>query len=148
MTRSSTRVTRSGERGAALVEMAAVVGLLALLLFGIITYGVTMSYKQTMSQAANEAARAAAVAPADLAVARATAAADRAIGGYGTPCNTGKGLTCTFVIDPCAGSTGSRCMTVRLTYDLRGHPRVPSIPGVRQTLPDQLVATAVVEVTG
>lgn len=135
------------ERGTALIEMAAVVGLLTILLFGIITYGVTMSYKQTMAQATNEAARAAAVAPADLAVARATAAADRATSGERTPCNTGKGLTCTFTIDPCVGTPG-RCMTVTLTYDLKGHPRVPTVPGVRETLPDKLVSTAVVEVAG
>ena len=52
---------RRGQRGAALLEMSIVFALLALLLFGIISYGVTMSYKQTMAQATNEAARQSAV---------------------------------------------------------------------------------------
>ncbi len=128
--------------------MAVVVGLLTVLLFGIITYGVTMSYKQTMAQATNEAARAAAVAPPDLVVARATAAANRATSGEHTPCNTGKGLTCAFIVGPCLDAPARRCMTVKLTYDLAGHPRVPTVPGVRESLPDQMVTTAVVEVAG
>lgn len=131
--------------GSALVEMAVVLPVLALFLFGIITFGVTMSFKQSLAQATNEAARAAAVAPRADAVARATAAADQATSGFGVPCNSGQGLTCSFVITPCADSPGD-CMTVDLTYDLRGHPRVPSIPGVSSTLPDTLVSRAVVQV--
>lgn len=137
---------RDRQRGAALVEMSIVFVILALLLFGIISYGVTMSYKQTMAQATNEAARAAAVAPRAQALARAEAAANRAIGSYGTPCgDTSKGLTCSFTINPCAGATGADCMTVELTYALRDHPRVVSLPVVSSTMPDTLVSTAVVE---
>lgn len=134
-----------GQRGVALIEMAIVVGLLSLLLFGIITYGVTMSYDQSLTQAANDGARAAAVAPRDLAVGRAEAAVQRVASGLGTPCNAGEGLTCTYVIDPCPEGTGE-CMTIELTYDLRSHPRVAAPGPVAATLPDQLVATAVVEV--
>src|SRR6201999_2798583 len=47
------------EEGAALVEMAIVIGILAMFLFGIITFGVTLSFQQTLTQAGNEAARAA-----------------------------------------------------------------------------------------
>ncbi|MCU1497555.1 MAG: hypothetical protein JWM47_1508 [Acidimicrobiales bacterium] len=138
-----------GQRGAALLEMSVVVGLLALFVFGIISYGVTMSYKQTMAQAANEAARAAATAPRDLALGRAEAAANRAIGGHGTTCgDTSAGLTCSFTIDPCLGTAEVDCLTVRLTYELREHPRVASVPGVSATLPETLVSTAVVELNG
>ncbi|CAN5694469.1 pilus assembly protein [soil metagenome] len=139
--------SRRSERGASLIEMSLVIGLLALFIFGIITYGLTMSYKQNLTQAANEAARAAAVAPTGTAAVRAQAAADRAISGQGTPCNdTTKGLSCTFVINPCVGDTSRRCMTVRLTYDLKNHPRVSSLPAISETLPATLVSTAVVEV--
>lgn len=136
---------RRRERGAALVEMALVVGLLALLLFGTIAYGVTLSYRQSLTQAANEAARAAAVAPFDLAGDRAREAADRAIGAQGTLCNQGDGLTCTFLVEPCNGGDGRSCMTVRLVYDLAGSPRVGSIPIIDATMPDELRSTAVVE---
>lgn len=53
-----------GERGAAAVEFALVVPLLVTLLFGIISYGYLLSFRQSVSQAAAEGARAAAVAPA------------------------------------------------------------------------------------
>ncbi len=135
-----------GQRGTSLIELSIVLGVLVFLLFGIIVYGVTMSYRQSLDQAANEAARAAAVAPRDLAVSRAQAAVERALSPYDTPCGaTTKGLTCTFTIDPCDGSPSTDCMTVTLSYDLQGHPRVAAIPGVTSTLPDTLRSRAVVE---
>lgn len=138
--------TARRERGAALIELSIVVGVLALLLFGIITFGVTMSFRQTLSQAANEAARAAAVAPTDLAVGRARTAVDRVMAGEGTGCDDGRGLRCTFVVTPCTDDPTSTCLAIRLTYDLKGRPLVGSVVGIEQTLPDQLVANAVVEV--
>ena len=134
------------QRGAALLEMAIAVGLLSLLLFGIITFGVTLSYKQSMTQATNEAARAAAVAPPGLARTRAEAAANRATSGFGTPCNSSNGLTCTFIEGPCDGDPTLDCMTVELTYALRTHPRVPSIGAISSTLPETLVSRAVVQI--
>ena len=49
------------ERGAAAVEFALVVPLLLLLIFGIISYGMMLSFRQGLTQAASEGARAAAV---------------------------------------------------------------------------------------
>ncbi len=136
------------EEGAALVEMAIVIGILALFLFGIITFGVTLSFQQTLTQAGNEAARAAAVAPRDLAVERARAAADRVASGWGARCDGTGGLTCSFVIAPCANGSSdvAECMTVELRHDLEGHPRVPTLPVVASALPDELVVRVVVEV--
>jgi hypothetical protein len=143
-----TRRGTGGERGVALVEMALVVGILALFLFGIITFGVTLSFDQTLTQASNEAARAAAVAPRDLAVERAQAAAERVLSGWDVGCDDGRGLTCSFVIAPCSNGPSSvtECMTVELRYDLEGHPRVPGILLVDEALPEDLVARVVVEV--
>lgn len=146
------RATRpSRQRGAALLEMCIVVTLLAFLLFGIIAFGVTLSFRQTMGQAANEAARAAAVAPAapaTLAGDRAKAVVDRLMAAEGTGCDDGRGLSCSFVVASCAGDPTRRCMTVRLVYDLAGRPRVGSMPMIDATLPDTLVTTVVVEVNG
>src|SRR5947208_1481923 len=50
-----------GERGATLVEFSISASLLLLLLFGIISYGYVLSFKQGMTQAAAEGARAEAV---------------------------------------------------------------------------------------
>lgn len=137
------------DRGAALVEMAVVVGLLAMFLFGIITFGVTLSFRQSLTQAANEAARAAAVAPRELAVERARAAADRVASGWDATCDDGQGLTCTFLVTPCAdgGGAGTECMTVELRYDLGGHPRVPGLPVVSRALPDEMVVRVAVQLT-
>lgn len=131
--------------------MAIVVGLLAMFLFGIITFGIILSFKQSLTQASNEAARAAAVAPRSSAVdatpvTRARAAANRVASGWGAECGK-DGLTCSFVIAPCSNGTGTTsCMTVVLRYDLAGHPRTPVIPIVSSALPKQLVTTVVVEV--
>ncbi len=46
------------ERGAAAVEFALVVPLLLTLVFGIISYGYLLSFRQSLSQAAAEGARA------------------------------------------------------------------------------------------
>jgi len=140
---------RGREDGVALLELAICVGLLAVLLFGIITFGVTMSFRQTLSQAANEGARAAAVAPANpptLAGDRARLVVDRVLASQGTACDDGTGLTCSFVVATCAGDPARRCMTIVLTYDLRNHPRVVTFAGVDRALPAQLVSRVVVEV--
>ena len=137
---------RRGERGVALIELSIVVGLLTVLVFGIITYGVTLSFKQSLTQAANDGVRAGAVAPRDLAVERAEAAVNRAAESWGVSCGDGGGLTCEFPIEPCAVGTGE-CMTIELRYDLEAHPRVPTIGPVEATLPDEMVVRAVVEVS-
>ena len=54
---------RRDARGAAAVEFALVLPILVLLVFGIISYGYMLSFRQGISQAAAEGARAAAVTP-------------------------------------------------------------------------------------
>lgn len=138
--------SRAGdERGVAMIEMALVVGLLAFLLFGIITVGVTLGFRQSMIQATDDAARAAAVAPPGMAHERAMAAANRSAGAWGERCNEG-GLTCEAVVEDCAEG-GGQCITIELTYDLEGHPRVSSAGIVDGVLPDDLTTHAVVEVS-
>lgn len=56
------RTPRNGrERGAALVEFALVVPLLAMFLFGIVQFGLAYDKKQSINSAAREGARAAAI---------------------------------------------------------------------------------------
>jgi len=57
--------TRAGERGAAAVEFALVLPILALLLFGIIEFGRGYNAKVTLTHAVREGARALAVGAAD-----------------------------------------------------------------------------------
>src|SRR3954453_6472840 len=54
-----------GDAGTALVEMAFIITPLCMLLFGIVIYGYLMSFRQNMTQAATEGARAGAIAPPD-----------------------------------------------------------------------------------
>jgi len=143
---------RTGERGAAMVEFAFVLVPLCLLVFGIISFGVILSFRQTMTQAAAEGARAAAAAPRDLAVARAQAATQQAMGAYDRQCNAGTGVTCTFAIADCDGTTDGNdpavadCMTVEIRYDQAGHPLLPQVPLLSLALPHEVVTRSVVQV--
>ena len=58
--------TTTGQRGVAMIEMAVVVSLLAVLLLGIVTIGVTLGFRQSMTQATDDAARAAAFSKFDI----------------------------------------------------------------------------------
>jgi Flp pilus assembly protein TadG len=116
-----------GDRGAALVEFSFVMVLLFSIVFGIIHYGLILSFKQDMTRAAAEAARAGAVAlPADHAhvEAEARAAADEAAKAFGgtTWSNDGcsrAGMSCSVSEGTCPGST-EKCVTVTLQYNYDG----------------------------
>ncbi|HEV7536839.1 MAG TPA: TadE/TadG family type IV pilus assembly protein, partial [Acidimicrobiia bacterium] len=112
-----------GERGAVLVEFAISAVLLLTLLFGIISYGYVLSFKQGITQAAAEGARAGAVGN-DV-----SAAVTRAVGAFNKTCNTTppSGLTCksdTAAWPPVAYTcgTGHTCITVTVSYDWKNYP--------------------------
>jgi len=145
---------RRAERGAAAVEFALIVPILCLLLFGIIAYGMMLSFRQSLSQAAAEGARAAAVAPKDPPdasygpTAQAAAAIANALGdGYSCTgghirkgdtqvgdCTISASTGCTETAD--ATPAASPCTyTVTLSYHYKDHPAIPNpplvpIPGV------------------
>jgi hypothetical protein len=82
--------------------------------------------------------------------ARALAAVEQAIGGYGDgmTCNDGV-LVCTATVDACdPPATAPRCVTVEVSYPYRSHPLLPSVPGIAVTLPSNLVGRSVAEVSG
>lgn len=134
------------ERGAAVVEFAIASVVLLMLLFGIISYGYMLSFKQGMTQAAAEGARAGAVGS----TTDAAAAVTTAVGAFNKTCNTG-GLTCkgnttawppvTYTCD-----TTHTCIKVQLTYDWRNYPLIPRFPGLGLLLPDTLTSTYVARV--
>ena len=118
-------------RGAAAVEFALVAPLLMLLVFGIISYGYMLSFRQAISQGASEGARAGAVwassysasqDPARIAAARSRV--DAALSSYGVSCST-TGVTCAVTIGPC---DGARCVSVTVTYPYGTRPLTPQIP--------------------
>jgi len=141
---------RRDDRGASAVEFALLVLPLTLLVFGIIAFGVMLSFRQTLSQAATEGARAAAVqvdeskrqSEAEAAVADAMSAV--IFGGDGMECGS-DGLECVATLLP-ACATGVDCyeVTVRYPYRSNGPIQIPLINGL---MPEQLEYTAVVRVS-
>src|SRR3954471_22242163 len=115
----------SGDDGTALVEMAFVIVPLCMLVFGIIVYGYLMSFRQNMTQAAAEGARAGALAPTSAgdvtAIAQATDATSHALQSFGEDCGNGR-TNCTVVVDLCPAPSSDRCVTVTVTYDYEHHP--------------------------
>ncbi len=131
------------DRGAAAVEFALLVPILMVLVFGIISYGYMLSFRQGMSQGASEGARAGAVwaaayTPSQNAarIAAATTQVNNALGSYGVSCSAG--ATCTITITGCGGS--AKCVTVKVSYPYKTQPLTPSLPLV--PLPDSLTYTA------
>lgn len=135
---------RADQRGAALVEFAIASVVLLVLLFGIISYGYVLSFKQGLTQAAAEGARAGAVGG-DVA-----AAVARSVGAYNRTCNAG-GLTCkseTAAWPPVPYACGSNtCITVTVSYDWKNYPLLPEFPGLGLLLPDTLKSTSVTQVS-
>lgn len=133
-------------RGAAAVEFALILPILLILVFGIINYGDMLSVRQSVSQAASEGARAAAVNPGSNAAK--IAAAKEAVGGaldaQDQEC-TGWGAgagQCNVTIAACAGEPTKQCATVKvdIQYDA-------IIAGFGIVLPDNLTYTAVARVS-
>jgi Flp pilus assembly protein TadG len=135
---------RHDQRGAALVEFAIASVVLLVLLFGIISYGYVLSFKQGLTQAAAEGARAGAVGG-DVA-----AAVTRSVGAFDRTCNTG-GLTCksdTAAWPPVPYACGTRsCITVEVSYDWKNYPLLPRFPGLGLLLPDTLKSKSVTQVS-
>ena len=139
-----------GDDGAALLEFAIVSVLLFSLVFGIIAFGLLLSFKQDLTRAAAEGARAGAVAfPSSEAVDQAEAATEEAVQGFGQSCGVG-GMTCTIspaTFDCDGGGPGdAECVEVTLTYDNDADPIVPPFPLISALMPDTMEATSVARV--
>lgn len=144
---------RRDDNGASAVEFALVLPLLVLLLFGIISYGVMLSFRQSLSQAAAEGARAAAVTFVENEKQdEAIDAVDEAMDSFGVSCSGGNLIkggadvgACTVSLPGActpAAATGVKCVTVTLTFNYRENPVVPSFPGVGYVMPSQLTYSA------
>ena len=127
---------RVDQRGAAVVEFAIASTVLLVVLFGIITYGYMLSFKQGLTQAAAEGARAGAVGS-DV-----PSAIARSVNAFNKTCNSG-GLTCTTTTAACGSHS---CVTVQRSYDWKNYPLLPTFPGLGLLLPDTLTSTSVAEV--
>jgi Flp pilus assembly protein TadG len=134
----------------AALEFALIAPLFLALLFGIISYGFMLSFRQGISQAAAEGARVFAVAPAGSPTTKteAIAAINRSLGSYGVTCTAAGTLTkngsnagtCTVPSSAtaCANNAAAKCVKVEINYTYRANPLVPSFPGLGITLPENL----------
>lgn len=137
--------TRS-ERGAAAVEFALLVVPLMMIIWGLISYGIMFSYRQALSQAVGEGARAAVAAPTASITSVATSAIGGALNFYGQTC--GGTLTCTVSAPSTVGCpSGHTCVTVTVSYPYRDNPIVPNVPGFGIVMPQTLSFTQTVEVS-
>jgi Flp pilus assembly protein TadG len=151
MGRSRTVIRRQDarrERGAAVVEFVIILPFFLFLIFFLVGIAMTFSYRQALSQAATEAARAGAVQPLGTSVANRTASATTAINSTmqnqaGVSCNDGS-LVCTL-----GQSTvnGEEVFTATLSHNLKQHPLGPlaviqGMPLLGDILPHDLSYTA------
>ncbi len=136
-----------------MVEFAFVGVLVVLLLTGIITFGLLLSFKQDMTRAAAEGARAGAVAASGTAYTEAEAATKEAVRGFDKDCDAADGLTCNINLHPCDAPVAKRtpsnpastgeCVTVELVYDHDTFPLLPEFPILSAMLPDELSDSSV-----
>lgn len=133
---SPRRRTRRNQSGAAAVEFALVVGLFIFILYGLIDFGMILSTKQRITNAAAEGARAAV---GQTSSATAISAATARVLAAGLPAGA---YTPTYSTAACGSN---QCITVTITYDLSGHPVVPPAPGLGLVTPNTITSTAVVQ---
>jgi len=166
--RREARQRAHGDEGAALIEFALVAILLFTLVFGIIQFGLILSFKQDVTRAAAEGARAGAVAVAtdgDHATAAKNAAVEAmseaidGIGGdfNGQTCSPGvvaqagtadldEELVCEVSVNPCAEDPGKDCVTVTLRYPYKKNPLFGDIPLISAFFPDSVNAKSVARI--
>jgi Flp pilus assembly protein TadG len=147
-----------GDGGTAILEFTLVAILLFMIIFGIINFGLILSFKQDMTRAAAEGARAGAVAfPSSTALADATAATDEAVKAFSDRFKTNgcatDGMTCTKTVHDCGTTTSGNasipdCVTVELVYDYKTHPILAPVPLISAFMPSEIRAKSDARING
>jgi Flp pilus assembly protein TadG len=128
-----------------------VAGLLVFFIYGIVCFGLILSQKNSITQAAAEGARSSLsvpgiALPTDLQrtdYAKATVA--RTLSWMGAKYQAGD---TTAVIAGCSSPTDTaRCITVTITYPYSSRPLIPAAPLISMITPNTVHATAVVRVS-
>lgn len=151
MGRLMVRARRRSDRGAAAVEFALVIVPLIWIVFGVIDFGFMLSFRQQVSQAADEGARAAAVQvdaakqTSDAIAAVNSAMSAQKVSGSTVTCGDGR-LTCTVTKAACANDASHQCITVKLDYGYKANPVIPTMPLLSSVMPTTLTYTAVARV--
>lgn len=151
------RVGRDDE-GAETVEFAIVVVLLIALLYGIVSVGLSLAAKVTITQAAADGARAGIVVSSTTPTATAllqestaqtTASNDvgwMGRGACGLPGSTSV-ITCLATEAACSANTTQTCLTVTVTYNYARSPLFPPVPGLGITSPSTITTSSTLQVS-
>lgn len=131
-----------------MVEFALVLPIFVALLFGIITYGYMLGYRQAVSQASIEAARVAAIKPpgydGDRSADARTSIRD-SLSSFGVDCDS-DGIDCDIELTAtCGVGNNAQCVSVTVRHAYRDNPILPAFPGLGITLPRTIEYTAVIE---
>lgn len=136
-----------------MVEFAFVGVVFIILVTGLITFGLLLSFKQNLTQAAAEGARAGAVAQSGNAVSAADTATNNAVDSFGQQCDSGA-LSCDPVPHDCDQEPDSgisdtagvpQCITVEVSYDYSANPLFPVFPILGNAYPDTISASSTAE---
>jgi Flp pilus assembly protein TadG len=151
-----------GDEGAETVEFAIIVVLLVTLLYGIVSLGLTLAAKETLTDAAADGARAGIVATstainptpaqtqaAQISAAENTAANDVAWLGRGKCGDSGSGtiITCHAAEGACASNAGQTCLTVTVAYNYATSPLIPAAPGLNILEPNTITSVSTLQVS-
>jgi Flp pilus assembly protein TadG len=138
------------EDGAEIIEFAIVVVLLCVLLYGIVSVGLSLAARTTITQAAADGARAGiAYTSSAAAITAAEKQAGNDLGwmGQGTCNPSGTAITCVASEAPCASNALNTCLTVTVTYNYAAHPLFPPMPGLGVLTPNTIGATSTLQVS-
>jgi Flp pilus assembly protein TadG len=148
------------EDGAETVEFAIVVVLLITILYGIVSIGLSLAAKVTITQAAADGARAGIVMPTQalqISTAEAAAANDVAWMGKGT-CGTtpsaGTTITCVATVSTANCSSPNyppgalpTCLKVVVSYNYANSPLFPVLPGFGVLSPNTITTSSTLQVS-
>lgn len=154
---TATRLQRKrlgDERGSVLVEFSLVFGLFAFIIYALVTFGMILASKNSLTHAAAEGARAAIGVPDQPAAtlnarreAEAKAAVARSLDWFGAKYQPSDTTTVIAKCDPANPVDLSECITVTITYPYSARPIVPPMPGLGLATPSTFSATAVVQLS-
>jgi Flp pilus assembly protein TadG len=150
--KKSSGLRRDGrtDEGAELVEFAIVVVLLVTLVYGIVSLGLTLAAKVTLTQAASDGARAGIVMSTTAlqeSTSQTQASNDLGWMGKGTCGTSGTTITCVSTEAPCTGNTTQTCLTVTVTYNYSSSPLFPPLPGLGVIVPSTISSSSTLQLT-
>lgn len=145
------RRRRGDDRGSVAVEFALILPVFLMLVYAGIAFGVAMSARATLTEAAADGARAAIGGTSATYQSMAAGQAKTAIDASLPSADTAGAITISTPtpVTPCphSGSSTSTCVTVAITYNYAAHPLIPNLPGMGVVMPSTMNVSYTVQVT-